>query len=614
MYHNISRTLSERRRFSTVLNHIGFAVVLLSFGVGLSAQSTNTVPGQYSTIQTAVLFSNSGDTILVSPGVYSESINYLGKALIIQSAAGPDQTTISGSGSSRVVTIGTGVPNGAVLDGFTITGGDGGILIRDCSPVVMNCIIENNATSGDYGGGGILIETLPGIANAPNIQDCVIRSNSSNQGGGGVMVDIYDDNAGMGSCFPLITRCGIHDNVALGYLPNSCVGIVACPSYGGGGVLCRNRNIAGLINISITQCDLFNNSASGPGGGLSVYEAGTATVRSCKIFNNESAGSSGNGSGIYVLRSNATVENTAIVRNETINGSSSSGAAFYSHLFSSTGPNYSLNVRNCTIADNVGSVYGGFYTTTSTQNATVESTVIWGNYPFDFGSPAAASATQFNFCNLGVGLFPGNPGNLSVDPLFADAPNGDYHLSRSSPLIDAGDPFAATGGVIDIDGGNRLVGPRVDIGADEVPVAALPGSNEDLEMHSWIVGGNEDPNDTIVPLVAGDVLALRLTSAGDTFVGTPPLVAGQSYTTGTPPLSPLPGIHLDGFGGITIVYGDPSGAFLMGPSLPFGGVILVYSVPPGLSGFSFRLQGFAVTSLAANGMYAVTEAHDLKFL
>ena len=58
--------------------------------------------------------------------------------------------------------------------------------------------------------------------------------------------------------------------------------------------------------------------------------------------------------------------------------------------------------------------------------------------------------------------------NLDTDPIFVEPVTGDYHLSAGSPLIDAGDPgFVADPDETDIDGDPRVVGPRVDLGADE---------------------------------------------------------------------------------------------------------------------------------------------------
>jgi hypothetical protein len=65
------------------------------------------------------------------------------------------------------------------------------------------------------------------------------------------------------------------------------------------------------------------------------------------------------------------------------------------------------------------------------------------------------------------------PANTTADPLFADPDAGNYHLTEFSPVIDEGDPaFVATPDETDIDGDPRVIGDRVDMGADEFRRAA----------------------------------------------------------------------------------------------------------------------------------------------
>jgi hypothetical protein len=102
-----------------------------------------------------------------------------------------------------------------------------------------------------------------------------------------------------------------------------------------------------------------------------------------------------------------------------------------------------------------------------------------------------ASTAEVNFCDIEGGnaqIFcqegssvAGGWGNVDADPLFA-APNGpdgdprtwqdnDFHLSPNSPCINVGltlDPNDYHDLQTDIDGQPRVIGGRVDIGADEV--------------------------------------------------------------------------------------------------------------------------------------------------
>jgi len=58
--------------------------------------------------------------------------------------------------------------------------------------------------------------------------------------------------------------------------------------------------------------------------------------------------------------------------------------------------------------------------------------------------------------------------SIFADPLFLNRRKYDFHLTATSPAIDAGDAsFSAGGGETDLDGAARVSGPRVDLGADE---------------------------------------------------------------------------------------------------------------------------------------------------
>ena len=62
--------------------------------------------------------------------------------------------------------------------------------------------------------------------------------------------------------------------------------------------------------------------------------------------------------------------------------------------------------------------------------------------------------------------------SLFAPPLLANPAAADFHLATNSPARDAGDPaFVPAAGETDLDGQPRRFGGRVDIGADEVPVA-----------------------------------------------------------------------------------------------------------------------------------------------
>lgn len=132
------------------------------------------VPVAYPTIQGAINVSTTGDTVLVSPGVYFENINFRGKRITVASqyilAANSDiinQTIIDGSqptnsDSGSVVRIISGEDSLAALFGFTIRNGIGTLI------------------PGSFAGGGILVSN----SSNPRIRFNIIRHNSALVGAG----------------------------------------------------------------------------------------------------------------------------------------------------------------------------------------------------------------------------------------------------------------------------------------------------------------------------------------------------------------------------------------------------------------------------------------------
>jgi hypothetical protein len=128
---------------------------------------------------------------------------------------------------------------------------------------------------------------------------------------------------------------------------------------------------------------------------------------------------------IHALSSSLTITHNIIA-----NHSDSAIAAVHS----------TLSIINNVLANNGGS---GIHLIASC-NATIKNNIIVNNAMFGIvGDPSSSAIIDYNdiWNNIDNYIeFSAGPHDISVDPMFADASGGDYHLQLGSPCIDAGDP------------------------------------------------------------------------------------------------------------------------------------------------------------------------------
>jgi hypothetical protein len=195
----------------------------------------------YPTIQSAIDAAVDGDKIIVADGIYTgvgnRDIDFLGKAITVCSENGPENCVIDCQGSAVSEHRGFYFHSGetsAVLDGFTITGGNiirgGGICCINSSPTITNNLITGNSASG----GGIYCDN-----SSPIITNNIITKNFDSGQGGGIWC--WDNS---------------HPNI----FGNTIIGNSS--SYGGG-INC-NRYCSPIIENNI----IAGNSADVQGGGI----------------------------------------------------------------------------------------------------------------------------------------------------------------------------------------------------------------------------------------------------------------------------------------------------------------------------------------------------------
>lgn len=452
-------------------------------------------------------------------------------------------TTINGSNAYHVVNTdvlnwetyevaATGVTSSAVLDGFTISGGNanggsnpdysgGGMWVHQGSPTLANLrFVGNNAGNG--GGGGMYVEPCYNftpdhdcLQTTPTLTDVVFQNNTTTgDGDGGAMqiqgIESYSDHSLLA---PTLTNVTFDGNSA---------------RTGGG--LWNND-----ASVTLTGVTFKNNTATNSGGGMynSVPDPGLTTTLTDVDFIDNSAPSAG---GLYHY--NWSTPNTSALNGTDVR-------FLGNHATGGDGGGLTVAVGNATLVNalfsgNTATGRGGGAVVNTYTNATVTNATFSGNSAptgagiLVWGDPTAVlnlqnsivygntSGTQIlgdsAIANISHSLIQGGcpsagatcTGVISDNPLFADADGADDilgttddnpSLSAGSPAIDAGDNTLVPGTVtLDLAGADRF---HNDTGTTDTGVIGSQDGVVDMGAYEF-QGTTTPPDLTIAKTHTGD--------------------------------------------------------------------------------------------------------------
>ena len=359
-----------------VLITLGFIFVLSQSPLTAGAE-TISVPGDHSSIQSAIDTALPGDRVELAPGVYHEHGLILPPGIIlIGMGSEPGDVVIDGQGLGRLILC-ESIGKSSFIENITLANG-----------------FASGASSYDQSGGALLSSN-----SILRLTNCIFTGNQADSHGGALRCNNSDI---------LINDCVFIDNKA----PNGGGGAIDC-SYGSS-PLFRN-------------CDFQDNNAAW-GGALSCRADSSPIIWDSRFNNNSATGDLGFGGAVF-----SDFEATPVFNNSTFYGNHAVyGGALASFQDAET------NLESCTVAGNSAEISGGGLFCHDSSPRVTNSIIAFQD---GTGIAAQGGAVPLITCTDLFGNSQGDwvgniadqswvQDNLSVDPSFcSDNPGQDFEFS-----------------------------------------------------------------------------------------------------------------------------------------------------------------------------------------
>ena len=298
--------------------------------------------------------------------------------------------------------------------------GDGALYARDVQRYFEVTECTFSGIRANYGAGICFAEQVSPTTAHIAISDCLFEHNTATSGGGAI--DTWTtDSIGF-------VNCVFRDNSGVDF---------------GGGAVMVEQGFA-----SFTNCSFTDNSHPLLGGALLAYSPAHMQIHGCTFSGNQST----QGGAVNNMGNELLIENSVFDHNQA-----TYGGALYNT--SSTAP----ILRHCTIVANRALAHGGGIYTEGNNPALSNSIIAFnGGEGVRLPEPHAEYRLHHDlFFGNSLGSFLANfapdtlnfvdrtnrngdacdaLSNLYLNPFLADTASADYHLTATSPCIDAGDP------------------------------------------------------------------------------------------------------------------------------------------------------------------------------
>jgi|GEM_PF-6532358 len=423
--------------------------------------------------------------------------------------------------SAVIVTNCTFSGNTASLAGGAIYGGHN---VFSPTPTVVGCAFVGNSTDGE--GGAI----YSGMSDRAEISDSTFVGNTATNGGGVYAFTLRP----MSRLYDFVTDCTFSGNTAIG---------------DGGGMYLNNTfsAIPENMNAAPADCTFSENHADRGGGIYMGIEFGCGPhVATCDFYGNSARVGGGLFNEGYELYEGEAWD-WLMLTNCVLAGNTAqdAGAGMYNLWISP-------RLLHCTLWGNTASNSGGAIFNDQAASPILLNCILWNDLPDEIANLDGTSDPDVTFSDI-QGGYPGE-GNITIDPLFVDAANGDFHLLQVSPCVDAGryieyyftSDFEGDPRGYDGTAEPRGDGSDYDIGADEyLPDADGDGLADWRETDTGVyvdeTDTGTDPNDPDTDddrLSDGEEVKIYLTNPLDADTDDDGHLDGVEVARGTDPLDP----------------------------------------------------------------------------